>query len=144
MADTIKREFDGNEGKMIPISEAEQWIKNYQDKNPDALRGLFFGEKLLLEMLSEPKVVGIRVYYGLKDNGDPTLVLCGVDKHMKDVKRREKKIPVEMMSESLKKKTLAPIEAGMSVEANVINRTNGGGEDDTGFGNEGRPCPSYC
>ncbi len=67
--------FDGKEGKAIPLDTASKWTKNYQSNNPKEVKASFYGKEKLQELLDEPESMGIRIYYGIDDNGAKKLVL---------------------------------------------------------------------
>ncbi len=117
-------EFNGNEGKYVSTSYADKLMKNFQSKNPTHIKGVYFGEKLLKSVLSEPKVVGIRFYYAQDDKGNPTLVLVGVDKNKKDVVKKQEKVDSSMMAKT--------------------DEIEPDGEEGSGWGNSGLPCPTQC
>ena len=119
-----KNRFTGDEGKFIPESEADKWIKNYQDKNPGKVKAVFFGEKIIKEILNEPKAVGIRFYFAEKDDGTSTLVLVGADKEVNDIKKRDRQVDDSFKSESLK--------------------SSGDGGGNSGMADEGVICPPIC
>ncbi|MEM7110077.1 MAG: hypothetical protein AAF519_17750, partial [Bacteroidota bacterium] len=51
--------------------------KRYRDDNPGAVKAQFFGCENIQKILDEPGCMGIRVYYGIDDDGNPKLMLVG-------------------------------------------------------------------
>ncbi|MEM8566592.1 MAG: hypothetical protein AAGF85_09025 [Bacteroidota bacterium] len=69
--------FDGKEGKPITLEQAKRWTKRYRDENEGAVKAQFFGCEHIQKILDEPGCMGIRVYYGIDDEGNPKLMLVG-------------------------------------------------------------------
>ncbi len=71
--------YNGKEGKPIPLGIAKKWTKNYRDANPGAIKAHFFGKDIINQILQENngQCEGIRVYYGIDDNGAKQLILVG-------------------------------------------------------------------
>lgn len=64
-------------GKPIPPEQGKQWIQNYQDKNPESVKAVFFGADILQAILAQKECVGIRIYHAIRDDGVATFVLVG-------------------------------------------------------------------
>ena len=78
--------FTGNEDHSITLEDASKLTKNYRDnKSDDEILGGFFGKTALLDILNQKGCVGIRYYYGQKDDGTQQTVLVGVDANEKDL-----------------------------------------------------------
>jgi hypothetical protein len=78
--------FNGTEGKIVTLSEASEWTENYRDTIPEGgIKGHFFGKDLLDEILKQPGCMGIRIYYGMEDDGTKNLVLVGADANEEDM-----------------------------------------------------------
>ncbi|HEY3404196.1 MAG TPA: hypothetical protein VGK59_12455 [Ohtaekwangia sp.] len=62
-----------------PIDEgiAQESIKRYQDKNPNAIRAYFYGDDIIRKVIDHKEAVGMRIYFGLADNGQIQLFLVG-------------------------------------------------------------------
>lgn len=75
--------WNGNEGEFIPESEAGAGTKSYRNSTNITLnkgcKAHYFGGKKILQILSQPKAVGIRTYYGIDEKGSAQLYLVGVD-----------------------------------------------------------------
>ncbi|MFQ5865135.1 MAG: hypothetical protein ACE5IW_07915 [bacterium] len=76
----------GNEEHSITLDEASKLTSNFQNQaEPDQIIAGYFGREAILSILQQEGCVGIRYYYGLKDNGKPTLILVGVDEVGNDI-----------------------------------------------------------
>jgi hypothetical protein len=75
-----------NENHSIPLNEASKMTANYRTSAPTgAPLGGFFGKNALQQMLNQQNCIGMRYYYGEKDDGTPVLVLVGVDTNGNDL-----------------------------------------------------------
>ena len=78
--------FTGREDHSITLAEASKLTANFRKKiEPGSIRGGFFGKEAILKILNQDGCVGIRYYYGEKDDGTPVLVLVGVDAEENDL-----------------------------------------------------------
>ncbi len=68
--------FTGEENHAINLGDAERLTANY--RSHAAVKGGFFGRKAIEEILAQQDCVGIRIYYGQHDDGNPAFVLVGV------------------------------------------------------------------
>ncbi len=72
----------------ISLDEAKILTQKYKLSVPaGSIRANRFG-KTALEAILNPKegdCVGLRIYYGIKDSGEPTLVIVGVDSNGGDL-----------------------------------------------------------
>lgn len=69
----------GTENQSIALSDAVKLTQNYRTAAPSAsVIAEFFGRTALLNILSQNGCIGIRAYYGKKDDGTPALVLVGM------------------------------------------------------------------
>lgn len=71
--------FNGTEGEAISLETGATYTKNYRDENPDGVQSAFFGRDLLEALLAQPGSMGIRIYYGLNEDGIQELVLVSAD-----------------------------------------------------------------
>lgn len=74
--------FDGSEGKPVDLSTAKTWTANYRASLPDPKNDTlahFFGFAIIQKILAEPGCMGLRIYYGIDDNGKKQLMLVGAD-----------------------------------------------------------------
>lgn len=78
--------FDGNEGKEVTIEEAKKYIKSYKMSSiPGATKADFFGKEKLNRILVQKNCVGVRFYYGRRENGNLNSVAVGCDKDGEDL-----------------------------------------------------------
>lgn len=71
--------FNGSEGSAISLETAAAITKKYRDENPDGVQSAFYGREMLEALLAQPGSMGIRVYYGLNEDGSQELVLVSSD-----------------------------------------------------------------
>lgn len=77
--------FDGTEGGLISLNAASAMTKAYRDANPGQRIAHFFGRDILNELLAQDDCMGIRIYYGLSEDGDKELVIVGADANENDL-----------------------------------------------------------
>ena len=80
--------YNGSEGEAIALSEAAALTANYRESQGDTtgtVKAHFFGRDILQNILDQENCVGIRMYYGLDENGGRQLVLVGVDQAGQDM-----------------------------------------------------------
>lgn len=77
--------FSGNEDQNISLDDAKLLTKTYRDANPNAILGVYFGQTIINEILSQPNCVGIRMYFGIGADGKPEPVLTGVYANGNDI-----------------------------------------------------------
>jgi hypothetical protein len=68
---------------MDPVVAGEL-TKNYRDANPGSIIGGYFSRDCFEAILAQPGCAGIRYYFGIKVNGEPCIVLTGVDANNND------------------------------------------------------------
>ncbi len=72
--------FTGNEDHDISMADASRLTRNFRERaGRTAIKGGFFGQAALQQLLDQDGVVGIRYYYAQENDGRPVLVLVGVD-----------------------------------------------------------------
>ncbi|MCR9170848.1 MAG: hypothetical protein NXI10_00020 [bacterium] len=76
--------FTGKEGGQITLEQGADMTSAYRDQNPGKTKGHFMGRDILLEILNQEGCMGIRVYYGIDNNGDKQLVFVGADSNEDD------------------------------------------------------------
>lgn len=76
--------FNGSEGSAISLETAAAITKKYRDENPDGVQSAFYGREMLEALLAQPGSMGIRVYYGLNEDGSQELVLVSSDAEEND------------------------------------------------------------
>lgn len=78
--------FTGNEDHSISIEGAADLTRNYRNTSESgAIIAEFFGKDALERILAQEGCVGIRCYYGKKENGTPALILVGTDANEDDL-----------------------------------------------------------
>ena len=72
--------FKGNEPHEVSAEQGKGYIRAWRGQNQAArVRAHFFGRDVLVKMLAEPNVVGLRFHHARGAKGDETLVITGVD-----------------------------------------------------------------
>ena len=72
--------FKGNEPHEESAEQGRGYIRAWRANNPAALvRAHFFGRDVLVKMLAEPDVVGLRFHHARGAKGSETLVITSVD-----------------------------------------------------------------
>ena len=70
--------FNGDEGSIVTLDEAAGWTANYRETiTTGEIIGQFVGREKLLDILNQPGCKGIRIYYGIGDDGKKNLSLVG-------------------------------------------------------------------
>jgi hypothetical protein len=78
--------FTGEEDHSISIEDAAELTKNYRNTSESGtITAEFFGREALESILAQEGCVGIRCYYGKKEDGTPVLVLVGVNANEEDM-----------------------------------------------------------
>jgi hypothetical protein len=78
--------FNGNEGEFVTLNDASRWTANYRNtiQRGDVIAE-FLGKEKILELLSQEGCVGIRIYYGINDDGKKNVILVGADANQNDI-----------------------------------------------------------
>ncbi|GAB5417054.1 MAG: hypothetical protein Crog4KO_19200 [Crocinitomicaceae bacterium] len=71
--------FNGKEGGAISIEQGADMTARYRDDNPGDIKGHFYGKDILKQLLNQEGAMGIRIYYGIDENGKKELVLVSAD-----------------------------------------------------------------
>lgn len=76
----------GTEDHSITLSEAAALTANYRASIAvgDTIAHMM-GKQAIVDILAQTDCVGLRVYYGLTDDGEKQLVFCGVDEDGNDL-----------------------------------------------------------
>jgi hypothetical protein len=70
----------------IPLQAAAALTRRFgQGATKGAVFAQLFGREALEELLAQPGCAGVRIYYGLKDGGEPAVVRVGVDPADRDL-----------------------------------------------------------
>lgn len=78
--------YSGNESHRISILEAMGLTKAFRiSASSDTVFAHYFGQKAILEALTQTGCVGVRMYYGKHQDGSPALVIIGVDSKGNDM-----------------------------------------------------------
>src|SRR3989338_254636 len=77
--------FNGTEGGLISLDTASQMTKAYRDANHGGRIAHFFGRDILEEILAQEECMGIRMYYGINEDGDRELILVGANASENDL-----------------------------------------------------------
>lgn len=81
-----QKKFTRNEIHSVSVAEVIDFINNYRlHSGPGAKPGGFFDKRAIQTILQQPNAVGMRYYYGLKDNGLPVLVLVATNADRNDL-----------------------------------------------------------
>ncbi len=82
--------FTGSEDHSISLTEAAHLTENYRNSvSTGATIAHYFGKDAINAILAQEDCVGIRIYYGLKDDGEKQLVICGVKANNDDLYQGE-------------------------------------------------------
>ncbi len=76
--------FNGSEGKFITLSEGADLTGEFRSSNPTQPLAYFFGRDKLEELLAQDNCMGIRIYFGEKNNS-LQLVLVSADDNQDDL-----------------------------------------------------------
>jgi hypothetical protein len=72
--------FNGKEPHEVSAEQGKGYIRAWRAQNERApVRAHFFGRDVLVKMLGEPNVVGLRFHHARGARGEETLVVTGVD-----------------------------------------------------------------
>lgn len=63
----------------IAVQAAAVLTKRHRDAKTTKIHAGAFHKDQVLGLLNQPGCVGLRIYHGRDDTGDPTLVLTGID-----------------------------------------------------------------
>lgn len=82
----LPHKFTGEENHLVSIAEALDFIKRYQLQTAsDAVPGGFFAHQVVRSLISQPRAVGARYYYGFSESGIQLLLLVGVSADRNDI-----------------------------------------------------------
>jgi hypothetical protein len=70
--------FNGTEGAVVTLREASSWTANYRATIEDGdTIAHFVGTEKIKAIIDQEDCVGIRIYYGIDENGEKNLILVG-------------------------------------------------------------------
>jgi hypothetical protein len=79
--------YSGKENHFITLDQAAILVKNFRDSKVEgSIWGEYFGRDAILSIINQDNCVGMRIYYGQKDEGTKVLVLVGVNGSGGDMK----------------------------------------------------------
>lgn len=82
----LRQQLTGHENHFITLADATALTMNFKmSVSAGTITGEYFGKDAIQAVLNQPNVVGLRIYYGRKNNGTPALVVVGVDANAKDL-----------------------------------------------------------
>lgn len=77
---TTQDRLTGHERHSIGADDAAKLTKNYRESvGHGSVLGEYFGGDAVQELLKQDGCIGLRIYFGKKDDGETALVLVGVD-----------------------------------------------------------------
>ena len=78
--------YSGNERHVVNVDDAAQWTANFRKDAPSSpLLAGYMGKNIFEKILKQDNCVGIRIYNAKHENGNPVLVLVGVDEKGNDI-----------------------------------------------------------
>lgn len=78
--------FNGDEGSVVTLAEASGWTANYRKTIPAGeIIGQFVGKNQLMKILNQKGCMGVRIYYGIGDDGKKNLILVGAGSDENDM-----------------------------------------------------------
>ena len=70
--------FNGDEGSVVTLAEASGWTANYRRTiSAGEIISQFVGKNQLMKILNQKGCMGVRVYYGIGDDGKKNLIFVG-------------------------------------------------------------------
>ncbi|HBW85311.1 MAG TPA: hypothetical protein DEF82_00755 [Crocinitomicaceae bacterium] len=80
--------FNGDEGSVVTLAEASCWTANYRRTIPTGeIISQFVGRNKLMEILNQDECIGVRIYYGVGDDGKKNLILVGAKADENDMEQ---------------------------------------------------------
>jgi len=78
--------FNGTEGSFVTLREASEWTADYRATiSSGDIIAHFFGADKIKDLLDQVDCVGIRIYYGIDENGKKNLILVGAKANEDDM-----------------------------------------------------------
>ena len=72
-------------GSLISLEKAKEMIEAWQNQEPEAVKSFLYGRNIFEQLLQVPGCVGIRVFNGLDDNGQQSLVFVPVGERNQNI-----------------------------------------------------------
>jgi hypothetical protein len=79
------QEYTGSTNHIVTLDQAVKFVSTYKLAPTFAVKGAYFDRSIFDKILAQKDCIGIRYYYGRKDDGTPCLVLVGVDSKGNDM-----------------------------------------------------------
>lgn len=71
--------FNGTEGTVVTLNDASGWTANFRATiSSGDIIAHFVGKQKINAILEQEGCMGIRIYYGIDDDGEKNLILVGV------------------------------------------------------------------
>ena len=83
--------FTGQEGGPISLETMKLWMTSYNDlqttnfPGKTVIKAHFLGSEKIKQLLNEKDAVGIRIYYGVNDKGEDTVMLVAARADWSDI-----------------------------------------------------------
>lgn len=77
--------FDGREGGAITLASGSAMTKEFRSRNPGSIQARFFGKDIINEILNQEGCMGLRLYYGIDEDGNNQIVMVGADSDENDM-----------------------------------------------------------
>jgi hypothetical protein len=78
--------FNGDEGSVVTLAEASGWTANYRKTIPAGeIIAQFVGKNQLMKILNQKGCMGVRIYYGIGDDGKKNIILVGAGSDENDM-----------------------------------------------------------
>lgn len=77
--------FNGTEGGMISLQEAAGLTANYRAAHAGQVLASFYGKDHIQALLNQTGAMGIRIYYGIDNQGEKQMVLVAADANGNDI-----------------------------------------------------------
>jgi hypothetical protein len=79
------QEITGERNHIVTLDQAVKYVQNYAAAPTFSIKGGYFDRGIFDKILAQTDCIGIRYYYGRKDDGSQVIVLTGVDSQGKDM-----------------------------------------------------------
>lgn len=77
--------FKGTEGEVISLDTASGWTANWRgSKDESDPNAIFYGKDKIKAILDQEGCMGLRIYFGIDDDGQKVLILVGADANEDD------------------------------------------------------------
>jgi hypothetical protein len=80
-----RQEITGAYNHVVTLDQAIKYVDNYAKAPKLSIKGGYFDRSIFDKILAQSGCIGVRFYYGQKDDGSPTIVLVGVDSKNQDL-----------------------------------------------------------